>query len=481
MQNNKKNKSDSEKTSGELIRGLSLTAGIMIVAGSMIGSGIFRKPATMAGQLLSPELLILVWVIAGMFTFLGALANAEVASMYDQTGGQYLYFKDMYGDFIAYTFGWATIAVVLSGSQAAIAYVFAEYVGYFFKFPETSETLRSITLYIPLVGEIRPLMDLTTKMVAIACILFITFINYIGVIFGGGVQTVITFIKIATIIGLGFLLLIFGDGSTANLYNNFELQPELTNNFFALIGLSLAGAFWAYDGWNNVTYVSGEMKDAKRNVPLSLLWGTLIVIGVYVFINIAYLYLLPINEMKDSPLVAATAMEKIFGKSGGAIISIAVIISTFGALNGSILGAARVQYAMSKTGLFFNFMGKVHPKFATPHTSIVMTGIWSAILVMSGTFDTISDYVVFAAWFFYMLGALGVIILRKKFPERKRKYKVWGYPFTPIIFILFSALFLLNTIISDTENAMMGFFLILIGLPIYFYRKYLGKGSEKDI
>ncbi|MHC1737204.1 MAG: APC family permease [Ignavibacteriaceae bacterium] len=475
MENNKRNLISEAKNSKELIRGLTLTAGIMIVAGSMIGSGIFRKPATMAGQLLSPELLILVWIVAGLFTFLGALANAEVASMYDKTGGQYLYFRDMYGDFTAYTFGWATIAVVLSGSQAAIAYVFAEYVGYFFVYPETSETLKSISFYIPLVGNIFPFNDLTTKMVAISCILFITFINYIGVIFGGTVQTVITFIKIFTIVALGFLLFILGNGDMGNIYHNFEMQPDFSGNFIALIGLALAGAFWAYDGWNNITYVSGEMKNPKRNVPLSLLWGTLIVVGLYVFINIAYLYLIPIEEMKNSPLVAATAMEKIFGKSGGAIISLAVIVSTFGALNGSILGAARVQYAMARTNLFFPFLGKVHPRFSTPHTSIVMTGVWSALLVMSGTFDTISDYVVFAAWLFYMLGAFGVIILRKKFPERERKYKVWGYPYTPIAFVIFSFLFLLNTVISDTNNAMMGFFLILIGLPIYFYRKYLNK------
>lgn len=475
MQNNKENINTEQKNSKELVRGLSLTAGIMIVAGSMIGSGIFRKPATMAGQLLSPELLIIVWIVAGLFTFLGALANAEVASMYDKTGGQYLYFRDMYGDFTAYAFGWATIAVVLSGSQAAIAYVFAEYVGYFFAFPETPQSLASITLYLPLVGYIHPFFDLSTKIVAISCILFITFINYIGVIFGGGVQTVITFIKIATIIVLAFLLILLGNGSISNIYNNFELSPDFTGNYIALFGLALAGAFWAYDGWNNVTYVSGEMKNPKRNVPLSLLWGTLIVVGLYVFINIAYLYLIPVDAMKNSPLVAATAMELIFGKSGGAIVSLAVIISTFGALNGSILGAARVQYAMAKTGLFFPFLGKVHGKYRTPHTSIVMTGVWSAILVMSGTFDTISDYVVFAAWLFYMLGALGVIILRKKYPHRERHYKVWGYPFTPIIFVIFSLLFLLNTIISDTQNAKMGLFLILIGLPIYFYRKYVDR------
>lgn len=461
----------------QLIRGLSLTAAIMLVAGSMIGSGIFRKPASMAGQLLSPELIILVWIAAGLFTFLGALANSEVASMYDSTGGQYIYFREMYGDFFAYIFGWATISVVLSGSQAAIAYVFAEYVGYFFQYPETPSFLKEFSFYIPLVGNIYPFMEFSTKIVAILCILFITYINYIGVIFGGNVQTVVTYIKIISIIGLALLLFFLGNGSVNNLYHNFSISNQLSGNFFAMFGLALAGAFWAYDGWNNVTYVAGEVKDASRNVPKALLYGTLIVVAVYVLVNLAYLYVLPIDEMKNSPLVAATAMEKIFGSIGGSIISLAVIISTFGALNGSLLSAGRVQYAMAKTNLFFSYLGRVHPKYATPHTSLVLQGIWSAILVLSGSFDTISDYVVFAAWLFYMAGAFGVIILRKKFPNRERKYKTWGYPYTPIIFVIFSLLFLINTLITDTENAMMGVFLILLGLPIYFYRKYISKNN----
>jgi len=469
---------ETPKRKTQLIRGLGLTAAMMIVAGSMIGSGIFRKPATMAGQLMSPELLIIVWIAAGIITFIGALTNAEIAGMIDATGGQYAYFRKMYGDFIAFLYGWSIFAVIQTGSQAAIAYVFAEYLGYFFKYPQLPQSFQDFSIFMPFVGDIHPFLDFGTKAVAILCILFLTGVNYLGVVFGGIVQTIVTFIKIASIIILSLLLFTFGQGSYANVYSGFNIPAETITNIISVIGLALAGAFWAYDGWNNVTFVAGEVKNPQRNIPLALLYGTLIVIAVYVLINIAFLYVLPIDEMSKSPLVAASAAERIFGVNGASIISIAVIISTFGALNGSILATARVQFAMARDRLFFSPLGKIHPKFGTPHVSLIIQGVWSCVLVLSGSFDTISDYVIFAAWLFYMLGAYGVFVLRKKMPEVNRPYKVWGYPYTPIIFIIFSFLFLVNSIISDTQDAAMGSILILSGLPIYLYWKYYAKKNN---
>lgn len=462
----------------ELVRGLSLTAAVMIAAGSMIGSGIFRKPSVMAQQLGSPELLIIIWIAAGLITFIGALVNAEIAGMIDATGGQYVYFRKMYGDFTAYLYGWSILSVIQTGSQAAIAYAFAEYVGYFVKYPELSKAWSDFAFYIPLAGNIHPFADFGTKAVAILCTIFLTGVNYIGVIFGGVVQTIVTYIKIFAILIIASLLLFFGSGSFSNIYSGFSIPEQTITSFISVVGLAFAGAFWAYDAWNNVTFVSGEVKNPQRNVPLGLLYGTLIVIGVYVFVNIAYLYVLPIDVMAKSPLVAATAAEKIFGTNGGSIISIIVIISTFGALNGSILATARVPFAMAKAKLFFGSLGKVHPKFGTPHVSLLVQGIWSCVLVLSGSFDTITDYVIFAAWLFYMLGAFGVFILRKKMPDAPRPYKVWGYPYTPAIFVLFAFLFLINSVVSDTENAMMGLILVLSGLPIYFFWKYHDKKNS---
>ncbi|MGK9369440.1 APC family permease [Melioribacter sp. Ez-97] len=459
----------------ELIRGLSLTAAVMIVAGSMIGSGIFRKPSTMAQQLGSPELMILVWIAAGFITLIGAFINAEMAGMFDDTGGQYIYFKKMYGDFTSYLYGWSILSVIQTGSQAAIAYVFAEYVGYFVNYFELPTAWQQFYFTIPLAGKIYPFFDFGTKSVAIIAIIFLTGINYIGVITGGSLQTAVTYIKIGIIIVFSVLLILLGDGSISNVYTGFRLPGSTSQNLFGLIGLSFAGAFWAYDAWNNITFVSGEVKNANRNVPLGLLFGVLIVIGVYVLINIAYLYVMPISEMANSPLVAATAAEKVFGNFGGNLISLIVIISTFGALNGSILATARVPFAMSKSKIFFDSLGKVHPRFGTPHVSLVVQGIWSCALVLSGTFDTITDYVMFASWLFYLLGAYGIFIMRKKLPDAKRPYKVWGYPYTPVIFITFASYYLIATLISDTENAMLGLILVLSGLPFYFYSKYRSK------
>ena len=390
-------------------------------------------------------------------------------------GGQYNYFRKMYGDFTAYLYGWSVFSVIQTGSQAAIAYVFAEYLGYFIKYPQLPKDIQDFALYVPLVGDIHPFLDFGTKAVAILVTLGLTGVNYLGVFFGGIVQTIITYIKIISIVGLALLLFLFGNGSMGNVYNNFSIPAATSGNLFSLIGLALAGAFWAYDGWNNVTFVSGEIRDPQRNVPKALLYGTFITMLVYVLINVAYLYVLPIGQIAQSPLVAASAVEKIFGASGGAIISIAVIISAFGALNGSILSTARVQYAMARDNMFFKSLGKIHPRYATPHIALVVQGLWSCLLVMSGSFDTISDYVIFAAWLFYALGAAGVFVLRKKMPDTFRPYKVWGYPVVPALFVIFSAFFLFNTVISDTKNAMMGLILILLGVPFYIYWKIKDK------
>lgn len=472
---------DDPKRKNELIRGLGLLPAVMIVAGSMIGSGIFRKPAVMASQLMSPELLILVWVIAGLITFIGAIVNAEIAGFIDGTGGQFLYFKEMYGDFTAYLFGWSILAVIQTGSQAAIAYVFAEYLGNFFHYPNLPAGIASITWFMPFVGDIKPFADFGTKGVAIITILLLTGINYIGVIIGGRVTTIVTSVKIVSILALSALLLIFGSGSFSNIYTGFAIPATTSGlNIFAMIGLALSGAFWAYDGWNNVTYVAGEVKEPQKNIPKALFWGTIIVMAVYILINLAYLYVLPIGEMAKSPLVASTTAQVIFGHWGSVIISIAVIISTFGALNGSILSTARIPFAMSRNKLFFEQFGAVHPRFRTPHVALALQGIWSCLLVLSGTFDTITDYVIFAAWLFYLLGAAGVFILRKKMPDAPRPYKVWGYPYTPAIFVVFSFIFLINSIVNNFQNAMMGLVLILMGVPFYIHIKYSKKKKSKN-
>ncbi|MBU2585358.1 MAG: amino acid permease, partial [Bacteroidetes bacterium] len=411
----------------------------------------------------------------GIFTLIGALTNAEIAGMIDATGGQYKYFRAMFGDFIAFIYGWSILAVIQTGSQASIAVVFSEYLGYFFKYPQFSEEIQKFSIYVPLVGNIYPLQDFGTKAIAILCLLFLTGINYIGVVFGGSVQTVVTFVKIASILILAALAFSFGSGDISNVYTGFVTKHGGDVNMISMFGLALAGAFWAYDGWNNVTFVAGEVKDPKRNVPRALFVGTLMVMIVYIIINLAYLYVIPVEEIAKSPLVGATVAEIIFGPIGGAIISIAIVISTFGAVNGSILATARVNFAMARDNMFFKKLGESHPKYMTPGNSLIVQGIWSSILTLTGTFDTITDYVIFASWLFYGLGAYGVFVLRKKMPNTPRPYKVIGYPVLPAIFVGFSILFVGNTIISDTSNAMMGLILVSLGVPFYIYWKYIGR------
>ena len=334
------------------------------------------------------------------------------------------------------------LSVLQTGGQAAIAYVFAEYLGYFIKFPQFSESISSFHFYIPVVGNIYPLVNFGTKAVAILAIAFLNIVNYFGVIFGGVVQTIVTFIKIATIAILAVLLFSFGSGSLSNIYTGFQIPSVVSNNLIAIMGLALAGAFWAYDGWNNVTFVAGEIKNPQHNVPRALIFGTLIVMALYIIVNLAFLYVLPVDVMAKSPLVAASAAHVIFGNRGADIISIAVIISTFGSLNGSILSTARVPFAMARDKLFFKKLGEIHPKYGTPHTALLVQGLWASMLVLSGSFDTITNYVIFASWLFYGLGTFGVFVLRKKMPDAHRPYKVWGYPYLPAIFVVFSFLFL---------------------------------------
>jgi APA family basic amino acid/polyamine antiporter len=472
----------------ELARQLGFITAVMLVVGSVIGSGIFKKPALMAGQLGSGELLVLVWIIAGVMTMFGALTNAEIASMITAPGGQYVYFNRIYNKFVGYLYGWSVFSVYQTGSIAAIAYVFADYFGYFFPPFHLSAQLEAVHLHIPGVGDIFPLADLGTKTVTIACVMFLTTVNYFGVRFGGIVQVSFTALKVAAIsviVVLGFAL---GHGSV----NNFTSSVISFSGAGSLLGamlLAMSGAFWAYDGWINVTYVAGEIKEPQRTIPRALFVGTAIVITVYVLTNLAYLYVLPINVMAQSRLVAADVAEKFFKGYGGAFVSAAVMISTFGTANGTILSSARVYYAMAKERLFFQKMELVHPRYRTPGPSLLLQGVWASLLTLSGTFDQITDQLIFVAWIFYALSAMGVFVLRKKMADVSRPYRVWGYPFVPAIFVAFAVLYVFYTLYSDVTtfvrgesqliNSVMGLLYVVIGIPGYLYwnRK---KGAQQS-
>ncbi len=467
-----------------LLPKLGLFTTVSIVVGAVIGSGIFKKPALMASQLGSPELLIFVWVLAGVITLFGALSNAEVAGMISETGGQYVFFEKMYGKFFAFLYGWAIFAVIQTGSIASITYIFGEYSQYFYLFRiDNFIPIEYVDFYfyIPLLGKIYPLHDIGVKLVTISVILFLSIVNYIGVVFGGIVANIFTWMKILAILLLVYFGFMYSGGSVSNFTTDASTTTYGSIGSMAGFIAALSGAFWAYDGWNNITYIAGEVKNSQKNIPLALTIGALIILGIYILINLAYIYVLPVEEMSKSTLVAADVALRSIGPIGAGLVSAAVMISTFGTSNGTIMVSARVYYAMSKNNLFFKSIGEVHPRFLTPANALILQAVWTCVLVISGTFDILTDMLIFVSWIFYAAGAYGLFVLRKKMPDVARPYKVWGYPYVPAIFVIFATLFVILTIYSDivnyiegkTEiiNSIFGIFLVLLGIPFYFYFK----------
>lgn len=464
----------------ELIRGLGLITTVAIVVGAVIGSGIFKKPTVMAQSLGSPELILVVWVTAGIITLIGALTNAEIASFISETGGQYKFFEVMYGNFFAWLYGWSMFIVVQCGSIASISYIFSDYFQYFIKLPHFSlEIERNFHIALPFIGNIYPLADFGTKSLTILLIFFLTFINIRGVVLGGNVSAIFTFMKVAAILFLVLIAFAFTNGNFKNFTKDSTDFISGRVNIFSGVMVSLSAAFWAFDGWNNITYIAGEVKNPRKNIPIGLSIGTLIVLIVYLITNLAYIYVLPIDRIANSHLVAADTASQALGMFGGAFVAFAVMISTFGTSNGTIMVSARLYYSMAREQLFFEPISKIHKKFKTPANSLLLQAMWTSILVISGTFDILTDMLIFVSWFFYGMGAFGVFILRKKMPDAQRLYKVIGYPVVPAIFVLFAFTFVIFTIFSDIEmfregktpliNSIFGTTLVLIGIPFYFY------------
>lgn len=470
------------KVANGLVPTLGLFTTIALTVGGVIGSGIFRKPGLMAGQVGSAELLLLVWLVAGVITLFGALTNAEIASMIPETGGQYVYFDRMYGPFFGFLYGWAVFAVIQTGSISAVAYVFAEYANQFVKLPEFNPQLADWHFHLPFIGDVAPLKEIGVKVLASLVIIVLTIANYIGVKFGSGIQNIFTIAKVGAMALLvaGAFLMPTG-GSLSNLASNATVRPHGLALLMACAA-ALQGAFWAYDGWNKLTYIAGEVRNPRRNVPLGLIIGMLIVTGIYMLMNAAYSYVLPVDVMAKSKLVAADVAEKCFA-GGGRWIAAAVMVSTFGTTSAIILATARVYFSMAHRNAFPKFMGRVQPRFHTPGAALLVQGAWSVVLCFSGTFDTLTDTLIFVSWIFYAAGAYGVFVMRKKEPDAPRPYKVPGYPIVPWAFILFAIAYLILTVYNDISayntalaqgkpaliNSALGAFLVLIGAPVYFF------------
>lgn len=455
-----------------------------LVVGSMIGSGIFKKPALLAQQLGSPTIMLMVWIAAGLITLCGALATAELAAAIPKSGGPYAYFHKIFGPFVAFLYGWSCLLVIQSGSIASIAYVFSEYLGRLVTLPRLDEAIeKSFSLHIVGVGTIYPLADLGVKAVTILLIGLLTWVNIRGARFGGGIQLVMTQLKVLAIMALVVAGLSLGDQLATN-FSGAQLPATVDLGWWATAAASMAGAFWAYDGWLNSTFIAGEVKDPERTFPKALGFGTLLVLIVYTLTNLSVLSALPLQEIAASKLVAATAMEKLIGPMGAILISIAIMISAFGATNGSTMASPRLYYAMAQDGLLPKSLGQLHGPLRTPKKALLLQWLWASVLTISGTFDQLTDMLIFVVWFFYGTAVLSVFVARLKFPEMPRPYRAWGFPILPLAFVSFAGFFLCSTLwrdfqaYSSGESALMpsvmGMTLVLGTSPFYWWMKRKG-------
>jgi len=474
---------------GELRASLGFFTVVMLVVGGVIGSGIFRKPGVMAAQLGSPFWLMVVWILAGVITLMGVLTVAEMAGMVPETGGQYAHFERVYGRFFAFLYGWSIFAVIQTGSIAAVAYVFAEYGASFVGWESVGDGWRGWAVQMPILGSVAPFKDLEVKGVAAILILGLTWVNFLGVKLGGRVQDFFTVAKVGAMLALvGVAFLAEPSAAAPGSIPKAVAVPQGWA-FLAAMAAALQGAFWAYDGWNKVPYIAGEVRDAKRAIPLALGLGMAGVMAVYLLMNWAYLHVLPLGEMAGVKLVAAEVAERCVA-GGGKWISALVMVSTFGACNAIILASARVYYSMARRGVFPAWIGCVHAVRQTPAAALWIQCVWSVGLLFSGTFDTLTDILIFVSWFFYAAAAAAVVVMRRREPEAPRPYRVPGYPWVPLGFVAFAGLFLVLTIWNDLQlwraaggvpNFVTGGLLALSGLPIYaWYRRFPAPAAAPD-
>jgi basic amino acid/polyamine antiporter, APA family len=429
----------------QLLRALGLWQATAIVVGIMIGAAIFIVPAEITRQVGSERWALAVWTVTGLLSLFGALSFAELAAMLPQAGGQYIYLREAYGPLVSFLCGWMFFTVQQSGGNATLAVGFAQYLGNLF-----------------------PVSPWQQKAAAVAAIIILTAINYRGVRQGGWVQSVLTGLNVGTIVALIALGYSLMKGSPAGARS---LPTPSGTGFLASFGVAMVAALWAYEGWNNVTFAAGEVKRPERNLPLALILGTSAVVAIYVALNLVYYHVLTPLEIAHSPRVAADVVVRIIGPKGSHLVTMAIIVAAWGSLNGSILAGARVYYAMANDGLFFRWCAKVHPRFRTPHLALIVQGAWSAFLVLLAGYEQLFTYTVFAAWFFYALTAFGVIVLRRKKPDLPRPYRVSGYPFVPIIFVLTAVWFILNTLVEKRVEAGIGSLIVALGVPVYFLWK----------
>jgi basic amino acid/polyamine antiporter, APA family len=435
-----------------LPRHLGLWSAVAVLVGSTIGSGIFRVPATVADRLQDPGPVLLAWVLGGIIALFGALTIAELAGALPRSGGVFAYILEAFGPLPAFLFGWSELAVIRASALGAIATIFAEYFGYFV-----------------------PMTPTQVRLLAAAAVIVVGLLNYLGVSRAAVVMNLTTIAKYGALAALGLLAFSAGQGS----WNHFT--PAWPSGLdVSLLGTALIARMWTYDGWADLSFMGGEVKNPGRTLPMALIIGTAGILAIYLLLNLAYIYLVPLPEMARSPLIAATAAERIpfLGRFAGGLISLVVMVSCFGTLHGSMMTGPRIFFAMADRGLFFQSIARVSPRYHSPSVAIWLATALGVIYVLLNDFQQLADKFILGIWPFYALAVAAVFVLRRTRPDLTRPYRTWGYPVVPVIFLLASVGMMGNALWSDPINTGITFGIILAGLPAYFaWRTWARKES----
>jgi basic amino acid/polyamine antiporter, APA family len=482
----------------ELVKGLGLTSATTLVMGSMIGSGIFIVSAEIARETNSPALLIGAWLVTGFMTVVGALSYGELAAMMPKAGGQYVYLRESLGPLWGFLYGWTLFLVIQTGTVAAVGVAFGKFLGYFFPGVAADHWIWHIAHVPPI--NVGPMvlgnMDVglnTQNLCGILIVIFLTALNIFGLKTGAAVQNLFTIAKVSALAGLVLAGVFVGRNSyaiAANFHNFWRMDyPHSATGTVAgpfvgaltILAVAQVGSLFSADAWNNVTFTAGEVKNPQRNLPLSLAIGTGVVILLYIAVNFIYLSVLPLDgtpggisviargiKFASVDRVGTAALEQMFGSSGAGLMAIAILISTFGCCNGLILSGARVYYAMAKDGLFFKSTGKIDPKHLTPKNALIVQGIWTCLLCLSGTYGQLLDYIIFAVLVFYILTIAGLFVLRRTQTQAERPYKAIGYPILPAIYIVMALFIDVVLLRYKPQYTWPGLIIVLLGIPVYF-------------
>lgn len=471
----------TESNNTGLVRGIGLLAAISIIIGNVIGTGVFLKARVMTCNVGDGTWVIIAWIAAGILSLAGALTYAELSAMMPEAGGEYNFLRKAYGKVWSFLFGWMQIFIAKTGSQASVAVAFAIFLNDLIG-GTLKETIFKIGSF-----EISK-----AQLIAVSMIILFTIINSLSVSVSGQIATVLTFVKIGMIliVGIGAFALASGNFGHISMMNQDGICEGVNEsakyggaNYTFLGGFAAAmlGALWGYDGWNNLSLVAGEVKNPNRNIPLALIGGTIVIIILYVVVNIAYFYVLTPTEIasvaKDSS-VAKVVATKFLGATAVTLMTAGLMLSSIGTLHTSILTGSRVPYAMAKDGTFFESFGRLSKGSRVPIVALIVQGIWASLLALSGSFDTLTDYVIFGSWIFYALATASVFVFRIKMPNAERPYKAFGYPIVPILFLLVATWLLITTVWNDPKQSFIGLGLIALGLPVYYYLSSKGEKTE---